>query len=53
MLKVTGLQMGFKLSLITSVLQIGTGSPLSTVLDILKKGSYKKKKNDYMTPYIN
>ena len=42
MLKVIGLQIGFKLSFITSVLQIGIESPLSTILDILKKGSYKR-----------
>lgn len=35
--------MGFKLSLITSVLQIGIEAPDSTILDILKKGSYNKR----------
>lgn len=34
-----GRQTGFKLSFITSVLQIGINAPLSTVLEIRMKGS--------------
>ena len=39
MLRHRGFQIGFKLSFTTSVLHIGTEPPLSTILDILKKGS--------------
>ena len=38
-LKCKGLQTGLRLSLTTSVLQIGIEPPDSTTLDILKKGS--------------
>lgn len=43
-LRQTGFHIGFKLLLITPVLQIGTEPPLSTTLDILIKGSYKQKR---------
>ena len=39
MLKHKVLQTGLRLSLTTSVLQIGIEPPVSTTLDILKKGS--------------
>jgi hypothetical protein len=38
-----GLHIGFRLLFTTSVLHIGTEPPPSTILDILKKGSYYKK----------
>lgn len=45
-LRQTGFHFGFKLLSITSVLQIGTEPPLSTILDILRKGSYNENEDE-------